>query len=182
MAEESSMNREDETQHSISSNFSDIEVNTNQHMCSILLNEFNYLPWSRAVLLALGGKGKLGFVNGSMEAPDNYSSTYDAWLCKDQLVMSLLLNIMEKYVAEIFSYSNSSHDIWKALKDMYGNQNNYSRVFQLKKDIASVQQEGKTFVQHLGSLKTMWNEMDVYLPHTTDLTILLKRAKEDRIY
>ncbi|XP_070679193.1 uncharacterized protein [Malus domestica] len=179
MAEESSVNHDEETQHSLSPNFSDVEVNTNQRLCSILLNEFNYLPWSRAVSLALGGKGKLRFVNGSVEAPDRSSSTYDAWLCKDQLVMSLLLNTMEKHVAEIFSDSNYVHDLWK---DMYGNQNNYAQVFQLKKDIASAQQEGKSFVQHLGSLKAMWNELDVYLPHTTNPTILLKRAKEDKIY
>ncbi|KAM1526792.1 hypothetical protein PS1_016481 [Malus domestica] len=182
MTEESSVNHDEETRHNLSPNFSDVEVNTNQRLCSVLLNEFNYLPWSRAVSLALGGKGKLGFVNGSVEAPDSSSSTYNAWLCKDQLVMSLLLNTMEKHVAEIFSYSNSAHDLWKALQDMYGNQNNYARVFQLKKDVASAQQEGKAFVQHLGSLKAMWNELDVYLPHTTDPTILLKRAEEDKIY
>ena len=189
MAEESSVNcneeahrRNEETQHSLSSNLADVEVNTNQRLCSVLLNEFNYLPWSRAVSLALGGRGKLGFVNGSVEAPNSSSSEYSAWLCKDQLVMSLLLNTMEKHVAEIFSYYNSSLDLWKALQDMYGNQNNYARVFQLKKDIAIAQQEGKTFVQHLGSLKAMWNELDVYLPHTIDPTILLKRAEEDRIY
>ncbi|KAM1349067.1 hypothetical protein ACFX2F_003176 [Malus domestica] len=28
----------------------------------------------------------------------------------------------------------------------------------------------------------MWNELDVYLPHTADPTILFKRAKEDKIY
>ncbi|KAM2594699.1 hypothetical protein TB1_043687 [Malus domestica] len=28
----------------------------------------------------------------------------------------------------------------------------------------------------------MWNELDVYLSHTTDPTILLKRAEEDKIY
>lgn len=65
---------------------------------------------------------------------------------------------------------------------MYGNQNNYDRVFQLKKDIACVHQEGKSFVQHLGSLKAMWNELDVYHPHTTGPTILLNHAKEDKIY
>ncbi|CAN6712091.1 unnamed protein product [Malus baccata var. baccata] len=96
--------------------------------------------------------------------------------------MSLLLNTMEKHVAEIFSYYNSSCELWKAMLDMYGNQNNYACVFQLKNDIASAQQEGKVFVQHLGRLKAMWNALDVYLPHTTDLAILLKRAEEDKIY
>ncbi|KAM1331650.1 hypothetical protein ACFX2H_043793 [Malus domestica] len=89
---------------------------------------------------------------------------------------------MEKHVAEIFSYYNSSLDFWKALQDMYGNQNNYARVFQLKKDIVIAQQDGKTCVQHVGSLKVMWNKLDVYLPHTTYPTSLLKRGEEDRIY
>ncbi|XP_070668941.1 uncharacterized protein [Malus domestica] len=146
MAKVDSVNIEDDISHSSLPNFLDIEVNTNQRLCSVLLNKFNYLPWSRAVSLALGGKGKLGFVNGRVEALDSSSSTYGAWLCKDQLVMSLLLNTMEKHVAEIFSYYNSSCELWKALQDMYGNKKNYARVFQLKKDIASAQQEGKAFV------------------------------------
>ncbi|XP_070667967.1 uncharacterized protein [Malus domestica] len=181
MAKEDSVNIKDDISHTSSSNFSNIEVNTNQRLCSVLLNEFNDLLWSRAVSLALGGKGKLGFVNGSVEAPDVFSSTYGAWLCNDQLVMSLLLNTIEKHVAEIFSYYNSSCELRKALQDMYGNQNNYARVLQLKKDIASAQQEGKAFFQHLRRLKAMWNELDVYLPHATDPAIL-KRAEEDRIY
>ncbi|XP_070665126.1 uncharacterized protein [Malus domestica] len=156
MAEESSINIEGESSQVAPSSFLDSEVNTNQRLCSVLLNELNYLPWSRAVSLALGGRGKLGFINGSIEAPDSSSQAYEAWLCKDQFVMSLLLNTMEKHVAEIFSYPESSQDLWKSMKDMYGNQNNYAQ--------------------------TMWNELDVYLPHTTNPTILLKRAEEDKIY
>jgi hypothetical protein len=49
---------------------------------------------------------------------------YEAWLSKDQLVMSWILNSMERNLAEIFSFSESSSDLWKAIRDMYGNQNN----------------------------------------------------------
>ena len=65
---------------------------------------------------------------------------------------------------------------------MYGNQNNAAHVFQLKRDIASMQQDGKPFVQLLGSLKSMWNELEVYCPHTTDAVVLLKKAEEDKIF
>ena len=42
------------------------EPNPNQRLGSvILLNEFNYLPWSRAVTIALDRIYKLGYVNGS---------------------------------------------------------------------------------------------------------------------
>jgi hypothetical protein len=39
------------------------EPNPNQRLGSLLLNEFNYLSWSRAVTIALGGRSKLGNVN-----------------------------------------------------------------------------------------------------------------------
>ena len=37
-------------------------------------------------------------------------------------------------------------------------------------------------MQLLGSLKKMWNELEVYRPHSTDSTVLLKRAEEDKIF
>nr|XP_028963333.1 uncharacterized protein LOC114826719 [Malus domestica] len=84
--------------------------------------------------------------------------------------MSLLLNTMEKHVAEIFSYYNSSCELWKALQDMYGNQNNYARVFQLKKDIASAQQEGKAFVQQLlGSLNSEYEDLRSHILMSQEL-------------
>ncbi|KAM2064541.1 hypothetical protein ACFX16_027922 [Malus domestica] len=96
--------------------------------------------------------------------------------------MSWLLNSMERKVVEIFSYSESSLTLWTTVKEMYGNQNNAARIFQLKKDISNIQQEGKSFVQHLGSLRSMWNELDVYRPHTTDSLVLLKRTEEDKFF
>ncbi|XP_070672492.1 uncharacterized protein [Malus domestica] len=141
---------------------SDVEVNLNQHLNSVLLNEFNYLPWARAVSLALGRRSKLGYVNGAIQALAATSPTFESWLCKDQLVMFWLLNFMERRTVEIFSYSESSMHIWDQVKEMYENQNNTASVFQLKKDIANLQQKGKSFVQHLGSLTSMWNELDVY--------------------
>lgn len=156
--------------------------NPNQRLSSFLLNELNYLPWSRAVTIALGGRSKLGYVNGHIKAPDPSSKDYEAWQCKDQLVMSWLLNSMENNIAEIFSYSESSMDLWEAVKEMYGNQNNAARVFQIKRDLANLQQDGKTYVQLLGILKGMWSELALYRPHTVDIAVLKKRDEEDKIF
>ena len=49
-------------------------------------------------------------------------------------------------------------------------------------ELAGLQQESKSFVQHLGDIKSMWNELDVYRPHTTDASVFLKRAEEDKIF
>ena len=60
--------------------------------------------------------------------------------------MSWLLNFMENNIAKLFSYSESSIDFWEAVKEMYGNQNNAAHVFQIKRDLANLQQDSKTYV------------------------------------
>ncbi|KAL6178494.1 hypothetical protein ACLB2K_050012 [Fragaria x ananassa] len=60
------------------SSVSDVEMNLNQRLSSVLLNEHNYLSWARAITLALGGKSNLGYVNGSIQKPDVGSSSYDS--------------------------------------------------------------------------------------------------------
>jgi len=52
-----------------SSNILEGESNPNQHLGLVLLNEFNYLPWSRVVTIALGGRLKLDNVNDHIIPP-----------------------------------------------------------------------------------------------------------------
>ena len=92
------------------------DINPNQRLTSVLLNEFNYLPWSRAITLALGGKSKLSFINDKNNAPLSSSADYSTWLSQDQLVMSWMLNSMEPKIAEIFSYSESSNTSGRQFK------------------------------------------------------------------
>ncbi|KAI4353406.1 hypothetical protein L6164_002359 [Bauhinia variegata] len=160
----------------------EFEFNPNQRLSSVLLNEFNYLPWSRAITLALGGRSKLSFIDDKVASPNISSPDYPSWLYKDQLVRSWILNSMDRHLAEIFRYSDSAAQLWVAVRDMYGQQNNYARIFELQRDIVKLQQSGKPFVQLLGSLKKMWNELEVYRPHTVDASILRKRVEEDKIF
>jgi hypothetical protein len=53
---------------------------------------------------------------------------------------------MKNNIAKIFTYSESSIDFWEAVKEMYGNQNNGAYVFQIKRDLANLQQDSKTYV------------------------------------
>jgi hypothetical protein len=87
------------------------DINTAQRLSSVLLNEFNYLPWSKVVTITLCGRSKLEFINNSISSPDVDPPEYEMWLSKDQLVMSWILNSMEQNLAEIFSYSESAHDL-----------------------------------------------------------------------
>ncbi|XP_070662435.1 uncharacterized protein [Malus domestica] len=89
---------------------------------------------------------------------------------------------MEPKLSELFSYSKSSHVLWESIKEMYGSQNNAARIFQLKKDLTGLRQGDQSFMQHLGSMKSMWNELDMYRPHTTYSAALLKKDDEDKVF
>ena len=160
----------------------DSDANQSQKMTTVLLNGFNYLPWSRAVTIALGGRSRLGFINGKAPAPDSSSPDFEKWLAKDQMVMSWMLNSMDRNLAEMFSYYQSSFELWEAVREMYGNQNNSARIFQIQQDITSVQQNGQPFVQLLSKLKSLWNELEIYRPHSIDPKVLRNRKEEDQIF
>jgi hypothetical protein len=96
--------------------------------------------------IALSGRSKLGYVNGHIRLLDSPSQAYKAWQCKDQLVISWLLNSMENHIAKIFSYSESSFKLWEAVKEMYENQNNAVPIFQINRNLNNLQQDGKTYV------------------------------------
>jgi len=69
-------------------NFSDGDINTSQRLSLVLLNKFNFLSWSRAITIALGGRSKLGYINSSITSLEVDAPEYETWLSKDQLVMS----------------------------------------------------------------------------------------------
>ena len=118
----------------------DSDSNPSLKLSSILLNGYNYVTWSRAVTLSLGGKKKLKFINGNSTCPaDAADYKYEDWMASDQLVKSWLLNSMEPHVAEIFTFSDSVKTLWDSLTEFYGSQNNVARIFELKKEIAATE-------------------------------------------
>jgi hypothetical protein len=62
---------------------------------------------------------------------------------------------MERNFSEIFNYSESSLDLWNAICDMYGNQTNTARIFQIHHEIKNLHQDDRPFVQLLGDLKSL---------------------------
>ena len=80
MAEEISHNKTEGTKEMTisTSNTTDIDISTAHKLSSMLLNEFNFLPWSRAITIALGGRSKLGFINGTIKAPAAGTQEHEA--------------------------------------------------------------------------------------------------------
>ena len=67
-------------------------LNPNENPGSILVTQpllgmKNYHSWSRAMILALTTKKKIGFINGKITEPDPESPLYEDWLSYNTLVI-----------------------------------------------------------------------------------------------
>ncbi|GAV80427.1 UBN2_3 domain-containing protein [Cephalotus follicularis] len=109
-----------------------------QRLTSLLLNKKHYLTWSRAVTIALGGRSKLGKIDGKTKPPLSTDPTYLDWSASDHSVMTWLFNSMEPQIYEIFAFSDTALELWTSLSEMYGQANNASQIFELQQEIAQI--------------------------------------------
>ena len=80
-------------------------LNPNENLGNILLTQpllgmKNYHSWSRAMILALIAKKKIGFINGKIIEPNLKSPLYEDWLSYNTMVISWMINSMH---VDVFS-------------------------------------------------------------------------------
>lgn len=164
----------------------------NTKLTTIVLNgNKNYIPWSRSVTIGLSGRGKLQYVTGTKEKPkptDPQKQTeaetikIEEWQTADHMVMSWLLNTMEPQIANMFMYYSSSKEVWDKAKKLYGQQKNFAHIFSLKQEIAKIKQSNQNNMQLVTEIVSKWEELNTYLPPTTDPAEIQKRSEHDLIF
>jgi hypothetical protein len=76
----------------------------------------------------------------------------------------------------------TSKELWDAITYQHSNQSNNSHVFQIKKDITQITQGSKTVSELIGQVKSKYQELKLYRPITTDLSVLQERDELDQNY
>ena len=91
----------------------------------------NYASWSRAMMIALSVKNKLGFIDGSIMKPDGTNlSLLNSWIRNNNVMISWILNSISKEISASIIFSESAAEIWLDLKDRF-QQSNGPHIFQL---------------------------------------------------
>ncbi|XP_071718453.1 uncharacterized protein [Rutidosis leptorrhynchoides] len=142
---------------------------TNTPLISIKLKGTeNYNVWSRAMLLALSTKNKVGFVNGTcLKKTDNDVLAAQWDRCNSVVLSWLLSSIFEElYSGQIFSATSSV--VWTELKETYDKVDG-SITFNLHQKISSVKQSGCSLSEYYHKLNILWKQYDemVKLPACT---------------
>jgi Integrase core domain/gag-polypeptide of LTR copia-type/GAG-pre-integrase domain len=157
---------------------------SSQRLTNFLFNGENYRPWARAATVALGGKGKDGYITGSTPKPEAKETAKLAeWVTNDLFVLSLLFNSMEPRIYEIFAYATSAKELWDSLYEMYGQAQNASRVFELQQSIINTKQtEKQSFTEYLGVMRRQWEELRQLRPVASTVQEYQTREEHDRIF
>ena len=85
------------------------------------LTEENYSTQSRAVLISLDAKTKLGFIDGSIPKPQSVDHPYyTAWCKCNSTVLAWLFNSISKDLQPSIVYFKTAKDVWLDLQYRYG--------------------------------------------------------------
>jgi hypothetical protein len=95
----------------------------------------NYITWKRAMKMALNAKNKFGFVDGSLTRPTLNSTDLHLWERCNDMVLSWILNSIDKSLINNVIYYNNPREIWINLEERFSQGNN-PRIFKLKRDIS----------------------------------------------
>lgn len=76
------------------------------------LNGKNYLQWSRSVPMVTRGKGKLGYLDGSIPKPNTTDSMFPNWDVQNSMVMAWLIHSMEDNIGETYLFHSTAKDVW----------------------------------------------------------------------
>ncbi|KAL5538052.1 hypothetical protein UlMin_046010 [Ulmus minor] len=91
----------------------------------------NYNSWSRTMTMSLIAKSKLCFVDGSLSRPALDDECYNSWFRCNSMVMSWILHVISREIADSVMYIADAEDMWNDLHDRF-HQNSGPRVFQIK--------------------------------------------------
>ncbi|GKB85257.1 putative RNA-directed DNA polymerase [Tanacetum coccineum] len=137
-----------------------------------LVGAENYKMWATAVKIALKGKNKMGFIDGTCIKPIASTVMSQQWERCNAIVLGWILGSLsqELYVGQI--YSEIASDVWTELKETYDKMDG-SVVFNLMQRINNLKQDDLSVPDYYHKLNSLWREFDI-------LTILPACVCENR--
>jgi len=102
--------------------------------------------------MALNAKDKLSFVNDTLSKPTSSTTKIQLWKRCSDMVLSWILNSIDKSIVNSLIYHDCPRDVWLDFKD-YFSQSNNPGIFKLKHDVATLIQGSMTIPAYFTTLK-----------------------------
>ena len=105
--------------------------------------------------IALTGKNKLAFVDGSLPRPTNNVAARKAWDRVNNVIIGWIIAILENSIAKSFLSYKTAKEIWDELQERYGQSSNAQR-FSLQEELNNlVQTPGMSIYDFFTRIKTL---------------------------
>ena len=121
-----------------------------------LLGMKNYQSWSRAIVLTLTAKKKIGFVNGKISMPEIDSPLYEDWESCNTMVLSWLINSMHVDVSSNIMYCETTREMWIELQNLFS-QDNGPKIYNLQREISHISQNQMLVTEYYSKFKKLWD-------------------------
>ncbi|XP_043694100.1 uncharacterized protein LOC122644781 [Telopea speciosissima] len=112
--------------------------------------------------MALRAKNKLGFVDGSIPAPNLISVNFAQWVRVYDMVTSWLLHSIATEIASSVIYAETAHEIWTDLENHFL-QPNTTKIYRIKQEIADWKQDKLNVFAYFSKLKALWDKLSSYV-------------------
>ena len=128
-----------------------------QSFSSIFLTSSNYFLWSAHIKRFLNSRNLLSHI---IKNPlDESNPIFEEWKMRDDQVFILLTSSMDQIHRTMVICSPNSKTLWNQMYNLYRQELNLGRVFEVKRRIANM------------------NEFKILRPITTDFKILQKKKR-----
>ncbi|GKB45074.1 ribonuclease H-like domain-containing protein, partial [Tanacetum coccineum] len=122
----------------------------------------NYQVWSCTMLLALEGKNKIGFIDGSCKRSNTDEVLGKQWDRVNAIVLGWILNSIseELFLGQIF-FKRAKH-VWDELKETYDKVDG-SIMLGLHNQINTLKQNGSSIADYYHKLNALWKRSDAMI-------------------
>ena len=118
----------------------------------------NYDEWAKAICMSMRSKKKLGFLDGTIQRPDDDSDDLEDWYTVNSMLVSWIFNTIESTLRSTISYKDSAFDLWQDIRERF-RVTNGPRIQQLKVAVVECKQGNSTISDYYGRMKKLWEEL-----------------------
>ncbi|XP_028772106.1 uncharacterized protein LOC114729258 [Neltuma alba] len=132
----------------------------------VLRGSENYEVWSRSMRLALFARNKLGLIDGTCLRENQDEKLRGLWDRCNAIVLSWLVNSVDRQLATGIVFSSSARSVWLDLKERFHKADGV-RIFSIHKAITSLKQGALSIPEYFTKLRDLWDEYDSLAPLPT---------------
>nr|GEY88009.1 putative Gag-polypeptide of LTR copia-type [Tanacetum cinerariifolium] len=122
----------------------------------------NYQVWSCAMLLALEGKNKIGFIDGSCKRSKTDEILGRQWGKVNAVVLGWILNSTSEKLFSGQIFSKRAKHVWEELKETYDKVDG-SIIFGLHHQILTLKQNGSSIADYYHKLNALWKQYNAMI-------------------